>query len=50
MSDNGSYPTSRKFIGVCEKLDIKQAFTSYNYPKGNANTERWFRTLKEDCI
>lgn len=50
MSDNGSQPTSKKFLGICEKLDIKQAFTSYNNPKGNANTERWFRTFKEDCI
>ena len=29
---------------------IEQAFTSYNNPKGNANTERTFRTMKEDCI
>lgn len=50
MSDNGSQPTSKKFRGVTELLDIQQAFTSYNNPKGNANTERWFRTFKEDCI
>ena len=29
---------------------IQQAFPAYNNPKGNANTERWFRTIKEDCI
>jgi len=29
-------------------LDIKQAFTSYNNPKGNADTERVMRTLKEE--
>lgn len=50
MSDNGSQPTSKKFLKICIDLDIKQAFTSYNNPKGNANTERFFRTLKEDCI
>jgi len=50
MSDNGSQPTSKKFMNVTSTLGIQQVFTSYNNPKGNANTERWFRTLKEDCI
>ncbi len=50
MSDNGSQPTSKKFINITGLLGIKQVFTSYNNPKGNANTERWFRTCKEDCI
>jgi len=50
MSDNGSQPTSQKFMNVTEILGIQQTFTSYNNPKGNANTERWFRTFKEDCV
>lgn len=50
ISDNGSQPTSKKFMKVSATLGIQQAFTAYNNPKGNANTERWFRTLKEDCI
>jgi putative transposase len=50
MSDNGSQPTSRKFMNVTGLLGIQQAFTAYSNPKGNANTERWFRTAKEDCI
>jgi len=50
MSNNGSQPTSKKFMKVASTLGIQQVFTSYNNPKGNANTERWFRTLKEDCI
>jgi len=50
MSDNGSQPTSKKFMNVTGTLGIQQIFTSYNNPKGNANTERWFRTLKEYCI
>lgn len=50
MSDNGSQPTSVSFINACVTLNIEQAFTSYNNPKGNANTERVIRTLKEDCI
>lgn len=50
MSDNGSQPTSVSFINACATLNIDQAFTSYNNPKGNANTERVIRTIKEDCI
>ncbi len=34
----------------CALLGIKQAFTSYNNPKGNADTERFIRTLKEELI
>ena len=50
VSDNGSQPTSLKFMKACKDLDIKQIFTSYNNPKGNADTERVLRTLKEDLI
>ena len=48
VSDNGSQPTSTKFLKECNMLGIKQIFTSYNNPKGNANTERYFRTYKEE--
>lgn len=48
MSDNGSQPTSRSFMETCSRLGIKQAFTAYNNPKGNADTERMMRTLKEE--
>jgi transposase InsO family protein len=47
MSDNGSQPTSVSFMKTCRQLDIDQAFTSYGNPKGNADTERVFRTMKE---
>ena len=50
LSDNSSQPTSLKFIRDCGELGIKQIFTSYNNPKGNADTERVIRTLKEDCV
>jgi transposase InsO family protein len=50
MSDNGSQPTSVGFMKACRALDINQAFTSYNNPKGNADTERVFRTLKEELL
>ena len=48
MSDNGSQPTSHSFMETCAGLGIKQAFTAYNNPKGNADTERMMRTLKEE--
>ena len=35
---------------ACSTLSIHQAFTSYHYPKGNADTERVIRTLKEECL
>jgi putative transposase len=35
---------------ACATLEIHQAFTSYNNPKGNADTERFMRTLKEECL
>ena len=34
----------------CRILGIKQIFTSYNNPKGNAETERYFRTYKEEVV
>ena len=50
MSDNGCQPTSTAFTQTCGLLGIHQAFTSYNHPKGNADTERVMRTLKEECL
>jgi putative transposase len=50
MSDNGCQPTSTAFMQACGSLGIQQAFTSYNNPKGNADTERMMRTLKEECL
>ena len=50
MSDNGCQPTSVAFLRTCGQLGIAQAFTSYNNPKGNADTERSIRTLKEECL
>lgn len=35
---------------ACRELNIHQAFTSYNNPKGNADTERVFRTMKEELL
>ena len=50
MSDNGSQPTSLSFMKTCCNLEVQQAFTSYNNPKGNADTERMMRTIKEELF
>lgn len=31
-------------------MGIEQIFTSYDYPKGNVETERMLRTIKEEII
>lgn len=50
MSDNGCQPTSVSFMKLCHTLGINQAFTCYSNPKGNADTERFIRTIKEELI
>ncbi len=48
MSDNGSQPTSVTFMKECRAFGIRQAFTAYANPKGNADTKRLIRTIKEE--
>jgi len=50
MADNGCQPTALAFMRASATLGIRQAFTSYNNPKGNADTERFLRTLKEELV
>lgn len=50
MSDNGCQPTSKSFMEACKQLEINHVLTSYNNPKGNADTERMMRTMKEECL
>jgi putative transposase len=50
VSDNGCQPTSVGFMQECRQLGIQQIFTSYDNPKGNADTERVIRTIKEDLV
>ncbi len=50
LSDNASQPTSLSFMKACSNMEVRQAFTSYNNPKGNADTERMIRTLKEELF
>jgi putative transposase len=50
MSDHGCQPTSLALMKACSTLGIHHAFPSDNTPKGNADTERVIRTLKEECL
>jgi len=50
ISDNGSQPTSTSFMRDMRTLGIEQIFTSYDNPKGNADTERMIRTIKEEVV
>jgi transposase InsO family protein len=50
MSDNGSQPTSIKYEKEVLSLGINHVTTSYSNPKGNADTERFMRTFKEELI
>ena len=50
VSDNGCQPTSISYRKACSDLGIKQITTCWSNPKGNADTERVIRTLKEDLI
>ena len=50
ISDNGSQPTSVAFMRDTAHLGIEQIFCSYDNPKGNAETERVIRTIKEELL
>lgn len=50
VSDNGSQPTATGFMAAMSVLGIEQVFTSYDNPKGNAETERLMRTIKEELL
>ena len=50
ISDNGCQPTSQRFMMSCSLLGLKQIFTTWSNPKGDSDTERVLRTLKEDLV
>jgi transposase InsO family protein len=50
VSDNGSQPTAETFMRACSVMEIKQIFASYNNPKGNADTERVIKTMKQELV
>ena len=50
VSDNGCQPTSQRFMMNCSILGIRQIFTTWSNPKGNSDTERVMRTIKEGIV
>lgn len=50
VTDNGCQPTSIAYQNYCEQTGIEQIHTSYNNPRGNAETERVIRTMKEELL
>lgn len=50
VSDNGCQPMSRAYAEFEKSLGLQHIFTSYNNPKGVADTERAIRTLKKDLL
>ena len=50
VSDNGCQPTAESFLKALNILWIHHILTSFNNPKGNADTERFMRTIKEELL
>lgn len=49
-SDQGSQYTSKAFVDFCESAHITQSMSKAGYPYDNAPMERYFNTLKNECI
>ena len=49
-SDQGSQYTSKAFIDFCETSHVTQSMSKAGYPYDNAPMERYFNTLKNECI
>jgi len=49
-TDNGSQFGARVFKAEIDRLNITLTNTAYRSPQGNAIIERFFRTLKEECV
>ena len=49
-SDNGCHYGARIFRDEIRRLGINQTRTMVNTPKGNAVIERFFKSLKQECV
>ncbi|MDP9315610.1 MAG: IS3 family transposase [Chloroflexota bacterium] len=49
-SDNGLIFQSRRFREACRFYRLPQAFITPYTPEQNGVIERWFRSLKEECV
>jgi putative transposase len=49
-SDNGLIFQSRRFRNACRFYRLQQEFITPYTPEQNGMIERWFRSLKEECV
>lgn len=49
-SDQGSQFTSKAFVEFCESVHVTQSMSKAGYPYDNAPMERYYNTLKNECI
>lgn len=49
-SDQGVQFTSKKFIKFCQSVNVTQSMSKAGCPYDNAPMERYFNTLKNECI
>lgn len=50
LSDHGGQPTSLVCMRACATLESHPAVARDHHSKGNTDTERVMRTLKEECL
>ncbi len=49
-SDNGLIVQRRRFRDACRLYRLPQEFITLDTPEQNGLIERWFRSLKEECV
>lgn len=49
-SDQGSQYTSKDFIEFCKSVGITQSMNKAGYPYDNSPMERYYNTLKNECV
>ena len=49
-SDQGSQYTSKAFVEFCESIHVSQSMSKAGSPYDNAPMERYFNTLKNECV
>lgn len=50
ISDNGSHFVSREFRSFLKMCQFEQVRTSPGYPQSNGKKERWYASLKQECL
>ena len=49
-SDQGAQFTSKAFVDFCKSVHVTQSMSKAGYPYDNAPMERYFNTLKNECV